>query len=263
MDEVKVFSYEDKQVRTVLIDGAPWWVLADVCRVLGLKNSRNASSRLGDDEKDVHLVDTLRGKQRMTIVNESGLYAVILRSEKPEAQAFKRWVTSEVLPAIRKNGGYINGQERMAPEELMAKALLVAQRTIERQKASLDAAQEANRALQPKALFADAVSAAKTSILVGELAKLLKQNGVAMGQNRLFEWLRTNGFLIRRRGVDFNMPTQRAMELGLFEIKETVIAHADGHTSVSKTPKITGKGQSYFVNRFLSGRAPAEGKQSS
>ena len=116
MDEVKVFSYEDKQVRTVLIDGAPWWVLADVCRVLGLKNSRNASSRLGDDEKDVHLVDTLRGKQRMTIVNESGLYAVILRSEKPEAQAFKRWVTHEVLPTIRKTGAYVPALPQPEPE---------------------------------------------------------------------------------------------------------------------------------------------------
>ena len=266
MNELQVFSNpEFGDIHAIEIDGEPWMVGKDVAVALGYNNPRDALAKHVDDEdkNTVAFRDGTSGNPNMTVINESGFYSLVLSSKLPGAKAFKRRVTSEVLPAIRKNGGYINGQERMAPEELMAKALLVAQRTIERQKASLDAAQEANRALQPKALFADAVSAAKTSILVGELAKLLKQNGVAMGQNRLFEWLRTNGFLIRRRGVDFNMPTQRAMELGLFEIKETVIAHADGHTSVSKTPKITGKGQSYFVNRFLSGRAPAEGKQSS
>ncbi|MCI8539519.1 MAG: hypothetical protein HFF18_12835 [Oscillospiraceae bacterium] len=265
MNELQVFSNPQfGELRTVELNGEPWLVGKDVAEALGYTNPSKALADHVDDEDKLNNESLLSlGQRGGWLINESGFYSLVLSSKLPGAKKFKRWVTSEVLPAIRKNGGYINGQERMAPEELMAKALLVAQRTIERQKASLDAAQEANRALQPKALFADAVSAAKTSILVGELAKLLKQNGVAMGQNRLFEWLRTNGFLIRRRGVDFNMPTQRAMELGLFEIKETVIAHADGHTSVSKTPKITGKGQSYFVNRFLSGRAPAEGKQSS
>ena len=265
MNELQVFSNPQfGELRTVELNGEPWLVGKDVAEALGYTNPSKALADHVDDEDKLNNESLLSlGQGGGWLINESGFYSLVLSSKLPGAKKFKRWVTSEVLPAIRKNGGYINGQERMAPEELMAKALLVAQRTIERQKASLDAAQEANRALQPKALFADAVSAAKTSILVGELAKLLKQNGVAMGQNRLFEWLRTNGFLIRRRGVDFNMPTQRAIELGLFEIKETVIAHADGHTSVSKTPKITGKGQSYFVNRFLSGRAPAEGKQSS
>lgn len=138
-----------------------------------------------------------------------------------------------------------------SPEATMARALQFANR-------QLDAAQGKVKELEakvekdrPKVLFADAVSTAKSSILVGELAKLLKQNGVEIGQNRLFDWLRQNGFLIRRKGTDYNMPTQRAMEQGLFEIKETSIAHADGHTSISKTPKVTGKGQCYFVQRFL------------
>lgn len=134
-----------------------------------------------------------------------------------------------------------------SPEKVMARALQIAEKKIR----FLESEHEANR---PKVLFADAVSAAHTSILIGELAKLLKQNGVEIGQNRLFNWMREHGFLIRRQGTDYNMPTQRGMDLGLFEIKETVIAHSDGHTSVNKTPKVTGKGQQYFVNVFLAGK---------
>ena len=200
MNELQVFSNPQfGELRTVELNGEPWLVGKDVAEALGYTNPSKALADHVDDEDKLNNESLLSlGQRGGWLINESGFYSLVLSSKLPGAKKFKRWVTSEVLPAIRKNGGYINGQERMAPEELMAKALLVAQRTIERQKASLDAAQEANRALQPKALFADAVSAAKTSILVGELAKLLKQNGVAMGQNRLFEWLRTNGFLIRR-----------------------------------------------------------------
>lgn len=180
----------------------------------------------------------------MTIINESGLYSLILSSKLPTAKAFRRWITSEVIPSIRKNGGYIHGQDRMTDAELLSRALLVAQRQIESRDRQLEE-------MQPKALFADAVSASKSSILIGELAKLLRQNGVDMGQNRLFDWMRDNGYLIRRDATDRNMPTQRSMDMGLFEVKETTITHSDGHITVNKTAKVTGKGQQYFINLFL------------
>ena len=186
----------------------------------------------------------------MTIINESGLYSLVLSSKLPTAKQFKRWITSEVIPSIRKHGAY------MTPETIEKVLLnpdtiinLASQLKSEREKRiALEGKVEEDR---PKVIFADAVSTAKNSILIGELAKLLKQNGVDMGQNRLFKWLREHGFLIKREGIDYNMPTQRSMELGLFEIKETAITHADGHISISKTPKVTGRGQQYFVNLFL------------
>lgn len=180
----------------------------------------------------------------MTIVSESGVYALVFTSRKPEAKQFKRWVTHEVLPSIRKNGGYIANQENLTPEQIVANALIVAKNIITEKDKLLEAQ-------RPKVLFADAVSASKSSILIGELAKILKQNGIEIGQNRLFEWLRVNGYLISRKGTDYNMPTQYSMELGLFEVKETTITHSDGHISVSKTAKVTGKGQLYFVNKFI------------
>lgn len=171
---------------------------------------------------------------------------MILSSKLPTAKKFKRWVTSEVLPSIRKNGGYIQNQENLSDNEIMAKALIVAQNVI-KEKDKLISEQI------PKVLFADSVETARTSILIGELAKILKQNGCEIGQNRLFEWLRNNNYLISRRGIDYNMPTQKSMNLELFEIKETTIMHADGHISISKTPKVTGKGQIYFINKFMRG----------
>lgn len=247
MNKIKVFENpEFGSIRTVEQDGEPWLAGKDVAAALGYSNPRDAISKHVDDEdKGVAKCDTLGGNQNMTIINESGLYSLILSSRLPTAKKFKHWVTSEVLPSIRKTGGYISGQENMSDSELMAKALLVAQRQINQRDARI-------AEMQPKALFADSVAASKTSILIGELAKILKQNGVEnMGQNRLFEWLRSNGYLIRRKGTDYNMPTQRAMELKLFEIKETVVSHADGHQTINKTPKVTGKGQQYFINAFL------------
>lgn len=245
MNKIKVFeSPEFGSIRTVERNGEPWLAGKDVAAALGYSNPRDAISKHVDDEdKGVAKCDTLGGNQNMTIINESGLYSLILSSKLPTAKKFKHWVTSEILPSIRKTGGYISGQESMTDDELMAKALLVAQRQIEQRDARI-------AEMQPKALFADSVCASKSSILVGELAKILKQNGVNMGQNRLFEWLRSNGYLIRRKGTDYNMPTQRAMDLKLFEIKETVVNHADGHQTTSKTPKVTGKGQVYFINTF-------------
>lgn len=252
MNEIQIFNYQDKQVRTVEKDGEPWWVLKDVCEVLEMDTTqlKKVADRLEPDEKGRNLILTPGGKQETWIINESGLYNVILRSDKPQAKPFRKWVTSEVLPAIRKHGGYLTPEK--VEEALLNPDTIIRLATdlkTEREK-RLRLEEQAQKD-KPKVLFADAVATAKTSILIGELAKLLKQNGVDMGQNRLFEWMRRNGYLIQRKGTDYNMPTQRAMEAGLFEIKETSITHADGHMSVSKTPKVTGKGRQYFINRFL------------
>lgn len=250
MNELQVFNYEGSTVRTVMKDGAPWWVLKDVCSVLEIENSRNVTARLDGDEKDVHSVDTPGGRQEVTIINESGLYNVILRSEKPEAKRFKRWVTHEVLPTIRKHGAYLTAaklEELMNNPDAWIKVLTaLKEERQEKERLQLQSAVD-----KPKVLFADAVSVSEGTILIGELAKILKGNGMDIGQNRLFERLRQDGFLIKRKGTDYNAPTQRAMELGLFRVKETAITHSDGHVTISKTTKVTGKGQQYFINYFL------------
>ena len=252
MNELQVFNYNSSEVRTVQRDGEPWFVLKDVCQVLGLGTPARVAERLdGDEVSQTHLTDSIGRQQETTIINESGLYNVILRSDKPEAKPFRKWVTSEVLPTIRRHGMYATAEtvEKMLSDP---DAMIQVFTALKEERAARQALADKVEQDKPKVLFADAVATAHTSILVGELAKLLKQNGVDIGQNRLFRWMRENGFLIRRNGADFNMPTQRAMELGLFEIKETVISHADGHTSVNKTPKVTGKGQQFFVRGFLS-----------
>ena len=244
MNDLQLFNNpEFGAVRAVEVDGEPWFVGKDVAQALGYNDTDQALRKHVDDEDKLTRRFDGSGQERsMTTINESGLYSLVLSSKLPGAKKFKRWVTAEVLPTIRKTGGY------QLPKDYPS-ALRALADTAEK----LLAAETENEANRPKVLFADAVSTAKTSILVGELAKLLKQNGVDIGQNRLFGWLRENGFLIRRNGTDFNMPTQKSMDLGLFEIKETVVSHADGHTSVNKTPKVTGKGQQYFVQRFLGG----------
>lgn len=254
MNELQVFNYNSNEVRTIQRDGEPWFVLKDVCQVLGLSTPARVAERLDQDEVSLtHITDSMGRQQQTTIINESGLYNVILRSDKPEAKPFRKWVTSEVLPTIRRHGAY------MTPETI-EKALtdpdtiIQLATTLKEERAARKALEAQAEADRPKVLFADAVAAAKTSILVGELAKLIKQNGIEIGQNRLFRWLRENGYLIRRKGTDFNMPTQRAMEQGLFEIKETTINNPDGSIRVTKTPKVTGKGQRYFVNLFLGER---------
>lgn len=219
----------------------------DVTEILGYKDSVNALKSHVDEEDKLRWQITTSGQRReVSVINESGLYSLILSSKLPEAKKFKHWVTAEVLPSIRKHGMYATEELLENPD--FAIAAFTALKEERLKNAELTAKIEQDR---PKVIFADAVSVSKTSILVGELAKLLKQNGVEIGQNRLFEWLRTNGYLIKRNGTDFNMPTQRAMETGLFEVKETVVTHSDGHTSISKTPKVTGKGQQYFINAFL------------
>lgn len=248
MNELQVFeNAQFGQVRTIQRNGEPWFVAADVCRALGLGQVSRAMDRLDDDERGLLKVTHPQSASKfmdMNGVNEPGLYHLVLCSTKPQAKAFKRWITHEVIPSIRKSGGYIAGQETMTDAQLLSKALLVAQRQIEARDVQIEA-------MTPKALFADAVSASKTSILIGELAKLLKQNGVDIGQNRLFQWLRENGYLIRQRGALYNSPTQKSMNLGLFEVKETTITHADGHITINRTAKVTGKGQVYFINKFV------------
>lgn len=249
MNKIKIYeNSEFGKIRVTRLNGVPWFIGKDVAEVLGYGNSRKAiSDHVDAEDKGVTKCDTLGGVQDLTIINESGLYSLIMSSKLPTAKAFKHWVTSEILPSIRKNGGYIAGQEQMSDDELLAKALMVAQNKIAEKDKQIEQ-------LTPKAIFADAVAASKTSILVGDLAKLLKQNGIDIGQKRLFQWMRDNGYLIKQKGNSYNMPTQRSMEAGFFEIKETTVTHADGHITVNKTPKISGKGQVFFVKKFLNGR---------
>lgn len=245
MNDLQKFTADEfGTIRGMTVNGEPWLVGKDVAAALGYSNPRKAlADHVEEEDKGVTKCDTLGGMQDATIINESGLYSLIFGSKLPNAQKFKRWVTSDVLPSIRKTGGYIAGQETMTDAELMAKAILVAQRQIEQKNAQI-------AEMHPKALFADAVSASKSSILVGELAKLLKQNGVDIGQKRLFAWLRDNGYLIKS-GSSRNMPTQKGMELGLFEIKESTHLDSNGNNIICKTVKVTGKGQVYFINKFL------------
>ena len=246
MNEIQIFnSPEFGQVRSLVINSEPWFVGKDVADVLGYKNQRDAISKHVDseDKNIVAIHDGItRGNPNQTIINESGLYALIFGSKLESAQKFKRWVTSEVLPALRKTGQY--QVKELSGQELMAKALIEAQNVLAAKDKQIEE-------MKPKALFADAVATSHTSILVGELAKILKQNGIDMGQKRLFAWLREKGYLIKRQGTDYNMPTQKAMELGLFEIKEGSYVIGSGVNITTKTPKITGKGQQYFINKFL------------
>ncbi|HEQ3915137.1 TPA: phage antirepressor, partial [Streptococcus pyogenes] len=244
----EIFNFKGQEVRTVTIDDEPYFVGKDVAEILGYAKARNAIASHVDDEdkKDAPIQGTLGGTQTMTIINESGLYSLILSSKLPQAKEFKRWVTSEVLPTIRKHGMYATDELLDNPD--FAIATLQKLKEEREAKKLLEAQIEADR---PKVLFADAVSASHTSILVGELAKLLKQNGVNIGATRLFTWLRKHGYLIKRNGRDWNMPTQKSVELGLIRVKETSITHSDGHITVSKTPLVTGKGQQYFINKFL------------
>lgn len=247
MNEVQLFNFENHEVRSLLLNNEPWFVGKDVADVLGYSNSRKAMADHVDDEDKEVLTSrnvTLENipNRGITVVNESGLYSLILSSKLPSAKKFKRWVTSEVLPSLRKTGQY--QVKELSGSELMAKALIEAQSVLAAKDKQIEE-------MKPKALFADAVATSHTSILVGELAKILKQNGIDMGQKRLFAWLREKGYLIKRQGTDYNMPTQKAMELGLFEIKEGSYVNGSGVNITTKTPKITGKGQQYFINKFL------------
>ena len=247
MNEIKIFNNpEFGKVRTMEINGEPYFVGKDVAEILGYSNTRDALTKHVDSEdKNTVAICDGKGNPNQTVINESGLYSLILSSKLPKAKEFKRWVTSEVLPSIRKHGAYAV-DELLSDPEFAIKTFTALKEERERSK-RLSEQIEADK---PKVIFADSVSAAKSSILIGDLAKILKQNGVSIGQNRLFEWFRQNGFLIKS-GSSKNMPTQKAAEMGLFEVKVSTVNNPDGSIRETKTTKVTGKGQVYFVNKFL------------
>lgn len=269
MNNLTVFQNEQfGNVRTISQNGEPWFVAADVCKVLAHSNPTMAVKGLDDDEKmtlnfaeakhtdgmtlnfcDPRSTGNRGGAQSIVVINEPGLYQLVIRSNKPEAKAFKRWITHEVIPAIRKHGAYATPEmiDKMLGDPDVMIRTLTALKEERAKNAALTAQAEADK---PKVLFADSVSAAQTSILIGELAKLINQNGVSIGQQRLFKWMRDNGYLMKN-GASYNLPTQRSMETGLFEIKETTINNPDGSVRLTRTPKVTGKGQVYFINKFL------------
>lgn len=244
MNEMIITNAEFGSIRIEMRNGEPWFVGSSIAKVLKYQNQQKAIRDHVDAEDKLTEQIVLAGQRReVTLINESGLYSLILSSKMEEAKRFKHWITSEVLPAIRKTGGY----QQIAPQgkELLALAVLEAQKTIEEQNRAIER-------MRPKEIFADAVSASKTSILIGDLAKLIKQNGVDIGEKRLFQWMRENGYLIRKDGASYNMPTQKSMDLEVMEIKESTITQPNGNVRISRTPKVTGKGQRYFVNKILS-----------
>lgn len=241
--EVQVFSSEQfGSLRTYEENGQILFCGKDVAASLGYKNTNDAMKKHCKGVAKRYPLQTAGGMQEFVFISEPDLYRLITHSKLPTAEKFERWIFEEVLPAIRRTGGYMVAKQDENPEQIMARAVLVAQDTIERQKRQIDE-------LKPKALFADAVAASDGTCLVGELAKMLKQNGVNIGQNRLFSWLRENGYL-GKTGSNRNVPTQRSMEQGLFRIKETAVTHSDGHVTINRTPKVTGKGQRYFIEAF-------------
>lgn len=257
MNDLKVFENKEfGSIRTVQIDNEPYFVGKDVAEILGYSNTKDAIATHVDAEDRTVIQRsenaTLEIPNRgLTVINESGLYSLILSSKLPTAKKFKRWVTAEVLPTIRKTGGYVSNEDMFINTYLPyadEQTVLMFRSQLEIIK-SLNAKIETDK---PKVLFADAVDTSHTSILVGDLAKLISQNGVDIGQKRLFQWLRDNGYLMKV-GESRNMPTQRAMEQGLFEVKERTISNPDGSIRITRTTKVTGKGQIYFINK-LSGQ---------
>lgn len=248
MNELKIFSSEEfGDVRTVTIDNEPWFVGKDVAAALGYSDTFGALKKhVSDEDKQNCQNDSFETPRGMTVINESGLYALIFGSKLESAKRFKHWVTSEVLPEIRKTGGY----QMQTPQgkELLALAVLEAQKTIEQQTAQIEQ-------MKPHAVLGRAITTANTSILVGDLAKILRQNGIDIGAQRLFAWLRDKGYLVKRKGADWNMPTQKSMDMKLFEIKESVHIDGNGCNRISRTPKVTGRGQEYFANKFLGNNA--------
>ena len=251
MGDLKIFTNEEfGEIRTSLVNSEPMFCLSDNCKSLRLSQPSKVKERL--NEKGVRTIPTLTsgGEQNLLYINEPNLYKVIFQSRKESAERFTDWVTSDVLPSIRKNGGYIAGQETLSDDELLSKALLVAHNKIAERDKIIEQQQARIEQMKPKAIFADAVATSRTSILIGDLAKLICQNGYQIGQKRLFEWLRNNGYLCKS-GSSRNMPMQRYVEQGLFEVKESNVQNPDGSVRITLTTKITGKGQLYFVNKFL------------
>lgn len=263
MSDITPFDFRGHQVRVVTAeDGEPRWVATDVAKILGYRSASDMTRNLRDRHAGTHILrirseNGVEQDREMTVITEGGLYAAVLKSRRPDAEEFQDWVTDEVLPAIRKHGGYLTEQKieqvLTDPDTIIRLATDLKDERARREALELQAAAD-----RPKVLFADAVSTSHTNILVGDLAKILRGNGVDIGANRLFAVLRESGYLMSQKGTSWNMPTQRAMDLGLFKVKETTVVHSDGHTTVNKTPKVTGKGQLYFVERFLDGRLPKQ-----
>ena len=245
-NEIQRFDFKGESLRALTnMAGEPWFVLKDCMSILDLGNPTETVKMFDDDEfSTTEVIDSIGRRQQAYIISEPGLYRLVMRSRKPEAKEFQRWVTHEVLPSIRKHGGYMAGQERMTPEQMALASMRWLQSKVDEQAKQL-------KAQEGKVLFANAVETARTSILVGDFAKILKSNGIGIGPRRLFAWLREHGWLIKAKSSSWNMPTQKAMDLHLFEVKETTISHSDGHTTINKTPKMTGKGQTYFAKLFL------------
>ena len=247
MENLQIFKNEEfGEIRTVTINNEPWFVGKDIAEVLGYSNTRDSLVRHVDTEDKAGVaIHDGRQEREMVAINESGLYSLILSSKLPNAKKFKRWVTSDVLPSIRKHGMYAT-DELLNNPELAIKTFQALRDEREKNKAlTAD-----NKRMKPKEIFADAVSSSATSILIGDLAKLIRQNGVSIGQNRLFAWMREKGYLIKS-GNSRNMPTQRYLDQGLFEVKESNFQNPDGSVQITRTTKVTGKGQVYFINKFL------------
>lgn len=244
MTDIQVFKNDEfGAVRTIEQDGKILFCGKDVAAALGYQNTKDALAKHCKGVANRYPLQTDGGMQQARFITEGDLYRLVASSKLPSAQQFESWVFDEVLPSIRKRGGYMASVKDETPEETMARAFILAKETIERKNREI-------AEMKPKALFADAVSTSDKCMLVGELAKVLRQNGVQMGQKRLFAWLRDNGYLMKR-GSSYNLPTQKAMEMELFEVKETAINHSDGHVSTNFTTKVTPKGQQYFINKFL------------
>lgn len=248
LNNLQIFNFSGADIRTLTIEGEPYFVGKDVAEILGYARTADALKAHVDEEDKLSRQFTESGQRReMKVINESGLYSLILSSKLPTAKKFKHWVTSEVLPAIRKHGGYLTDEKAFdVVNNKSGLADLLQQAADQLKQKDIQIAE-----MKPKALFADSVATSNSTILVGELAKILRGNGIEIGQNRLFDWLRKNGYLISKKGSSYNLPTQKSMNLGLFKIKETTINHSNGSVSISKTAKVTGKGQQYFINKFL------------
>ncbi len=257
-NEIQRFDFRGASLRTLTDEaGEPWFVLKDCMSILDLGNPTETVKMFDKDEfSTTEVIDSIGRRQQTYIISEPGLYRLVMKSRKPEAKEFQRWVTHEVLPQIRRTGGYIPATDADDDMTILAKAVMIGKRTMEQQQRKITEQQTRIVELEPKARFADAVAASDDTCLVGKLAKMLLQNGIPVGQNRLFRLLRAEGYL-GKSGSNRNMPTQRAMELGLFRIKETTVTHADGHTTVSRTPKVTGKGQCYFIDRYRGRTQPS------
>lgn len=257
-NEIQRFDFRGASLRTLTDEaGEPWFVLKDCMSILDLGNPTETVKMFDKDEfSTTEVIDSIGRRQQTYIISEPGLYRLVMKSRKPEAKEFQRWVTHEVLPQIRRTGGYIPATDADDDMTILAKAVMIGKRTMEQQQRKIAEQQTRIVELEPKARFADAVAASDDTCLIGELAKMLLQNGIPVGQNRLFRLLRAEGYL-GKSGSNRNMPTQRAMELGLFRIKETTVTHADGHTTVSRTPKVTGKGQRYFIDRYRGRTQPS------